>query len=87
LLGLVFGIFYGRALQKDRGMQDDLGDIIESKYVLLGYIFYLGMYVVLITGTALGEGTLSLFFAVILGVALYRLWLMVSGKKSASQGT
>jgi len=76
LVGLVCGTIYGRMLQKDQGIRDDLGEIIESKYVLLSYIFYLGMYAVLIIGTDLDQGTLSLFFAVILGVALYRagLW-------------
>ena len=71
------GTFHGRMLQKDEGIRDDQGKIIESKYVFLSYIFYLGMYAVLITGTDLDQGTLSLFFAVILGVALYREWLMI----------
>ena len=51
LAGLVLGTFYGKMLQKDQGIRDDQGKIIESKYVLLSYIFYLGMYAVLITGT------------------------------------
>jgi len=77
VFGLVCGAFYGKMLQKDQGIRDDQGNIIGSKYVLLSYIFYLGMYAVLITGTDLDQGTLSLFFAVILGVALYRVWLMI----------
>ncbi|MDW7672666.1 MAG: hypothetical protein SCK57_12100 [Bacillota bacterium] len=75
LVGLASGVFYGRMLQKDQGIQDDLGNLIESKYVFLSYIFYLGMYAALLIGTDLGQGTVSLFFSVILGVALYRVWL------------
>ena len=78
LLGLGLGIFYGGRLRKDQGIRDDLGEIMESSYVFLSYIFYLGMYVALITATDLGDGTLSLFFAVILGVSFYRGWLSVS---------
>jgi len=72
LLGLLFGTFYGMMLKKDRGIRDDLGELMETKFVLLSYIFYLLMYVVLITSTNIDQGTMSLFFAVILGVALYR---------------
>ncbi len=72
LLGLLFGTFYGMMLKKDRGIRDDLGELIKTKFVLLSYIFYLLMYVVLITSTNIDQGTMSLFFAVILGVALYR---------------
>jgi len=72
LLGLLFGTFYWMMLKKDRGIRDDLGELMETKFVLLSYIFYLLMYVVLITSTNIDQGTMSLFFAVILGVALYR---------------
>ena len=72
LLGLLFGTFYGMMLKKDRGIRDDLGELIKTKFVLLSYIFYLLMYVVLITSTNIDQGTMSLFFAVILVVALYR---------------
>ena len=72
LLGLLIGTFYGMMLKKDRGIRDDLGELMETKSVLLSYIFYLLMYVVLITSTNIDQGTMSLFFAVILGVALYR---------------
>jgi len=79
LLGLLFGTFYGMMLKKDRGIRDDLGELMETKFVLLSYIFYLLMYVVLITSTNIDQGTMSLFFAVILVVALYRGWLMFQG--------
>ena len=78
LVGLVSGTFFGWMLQKDQGMQDDQGKGIETKYVFFSYLFYLGMYGVLIAGTDLDQGTLSLLFAVILGVAFYRGWLMIS---------
>jgi len=81
LPGLIIGIFYGRMLQKDQGIRDDLGNLMESKYVLLSYIFYLVTYVLLILATDLEQGTLGLLFAVILGVSLYRVWLMISNKK------
>ncbi|MEN1762253.1 hypothetical protein [Anoxynatronum sibiricum] len=77
LAGLALGTFYGKMLQQDQGIRDDLGNIIESKYMFISYLFYLGMFAVLITGTALDQGTLSLYFAVIMGVALYRGWLMI----------
>jgi hypothetical protein len=51
---------------------------METEYILWSYTFFLGTYVLLIAGTTLEEGTLSLFFAVILGVFLYRVWLMIS---------
>jgi len=74
LVGLLCGAFYGKMLQKDQGIQDDLGNLIETQFVFISYLFYLGMYAVLIIGTDLGHGTVSLFFAVILGVALYRAY-------------
>ncbi len=79
LVGLLCGAFYGKMLQKDQGIQDDLGSFIETQYVFISYLFYLGMYAVLIIGTDLGQGTLSLFFAVITGVSLYRGWRMIRG--------
>ncbi len=81
LLVLGLGIFYGRMLQKDQGIRDDLGNLMESNYVLLSYLFYLGTYVVLILATDLEEGSLGLLFAVILGVSVYRVWLMISKKE------
>ena len=76
LAGLALGTFYGKMLQQDQGIRDDLGNIIETQYVFISYLCYLGMFAVLITGTALDQGTLSLFFSVIVGVALYRGWLI-----------
>jgi hypothetical protein len=78
LLGLVIGTIYGKMLQKDDGIRDDQGNLMETEYILWSYTFFLGTYVLLIAGTTLEEGTLSLFFAVILGVFLYRVWLMIS---------
>ncbi len=83
LLGLVLGIFYGGKLRRDQGIRDDLGELMESRGIFLGYLFYLGMYVVLLTATDLSDGTLSLLFSVILGVTLYRGGRMLSGKKVA----
>jgi hypothetical protein len=78
LLGLVLGTFYGKMLQKDEGIRDDQGNLIKTKYVLWSYIFYLFTYVLLIIGTALEEGTVGLFFAVIFGVFLYRVGWTIS---------
>jgi hypothetical protein len=75
LVGLLCGAFFGKRLQKDQGILDDLGNLIDSKTIFLSYLFYLGMVVALIIGSDLGQGTVSLFFAVIMGVALYRGWL------------
>lgn len=75
LAGLALGVFYGKRLQKDQGIKDDLGNLIETQYVFISYLFFLGMYAVLIIGTDLGQGTVGLFFSVIMGVAFYRVWL------------
>jgi len=77
ILGLLIGTFYGRMLQKDQGIQDDLGNSMETTYVLWSYIFYLGTYALVILATDLEDGTLGLLFSVILGVSLYRVWLMI----------
>ena len=79
ILGSGAGIFYGRMLKGDRGIRDDLGNPVESQTIVLSYTVFLGMYVVLFIATDLGEGTLSLFFAVIMGTALHRGWMMISG--------
>ena len=81
LLGLAFGTFYGTRFRKDRDIQDDLGGLVESKYVLLSYIFFLGIYTLLIMVTDPAGGTVSLFLAVILGVSLYRIWMMISNRE------